>query len=120
MLPVALWILRPAYRVASRQQRAWHKLNRRLARLDLQAQLGEGPRAWQQRLSDVLPHQRGVIAAFFDDYVELTYATAPGDSHGQDFRRLERSLTELLRALPRRRPPRPTRLAGLPDEEPER
>ena len=120
MLPVALWILRPACRVASRQQRAWHKLNRRLARLRLQAQVGEGPRAWQQRLSEGLPRQQAEIAAFFDAYVALTYAEPAKDEEKPLSAQMERSLAALLRALPRRRPPRPSRLAGLPDGDTER
>ena len=118
MLPLAWWILRPAYRAASRQQRAWYKLNRRLARMKLQVQVGEGPRAWQQRLSEALPGQREEIAGFFDSYVQLTYAAPAGDRSPQrGERELEQRLSALLRALPRRRPPRPTRLVGLPDEE---
>ncbi|MFA5678833.1 MAG: DUF3488 and transglutaminase-like domain-containing protein [Pseudomonas sp.] len=120
MLPIAWWILRPAYRAANRQQRAWQKLNRRLARLQLQVQTGEGPRAWQQRLSTALPRQRSEIAAFFDAYVLLTYATAPDEASNQHVPALEQHLAVLLRALPRRRPPRPTRLAGLPDDDRER
>ncbi len=120
MLPLAWWILRPAWRAGSRQQRVWLRLNRRLARLQLQARTGEGPRAWQQRLGEALPRQRAELAAFFDAYVQLTYATAPGADTGQEARILEQRLKSLLRALPRRRPPRPTRLAGLPDEEQER
>ena len=120
MLPLAWWILRPAYRATSRQQRAWHKLNRRLARLRLQAQVGEGPRAWQQRLSEGLPRQQAEIAAFFDAYVALTYAEPAKDEEKPLSAQMERSLAALLRALPRRRPPRPSRLAGLPDGDTER
>lgn len=117
MLPLAWWILRPVYRAASRQQRAWQKLNRRLARLQLQARTGEGPRAWQQRLSEALPRQQAELAAFFDAYVQLTYAMPAGDRTEGRARQMEGSLRVLLRSLPRRRPPRSTRLAGLPDQE---
>lgn len=117
MLPLAWWILRPAYPAISRQQQAWQKLNRRLSRLQLQVQVGEGPRAWQQRLSEVLPHQKAKLAAFFDAYVQLTYATPIGEKAETGAREMEQSLLVLLRALPRRRPPRPTRLAGLPERD---
>jgi len=115
MLPMAWWILRPARRPVSRQRRAWLKLNRRLARLQLQAATGEGPRAWQQRLMQTLPGQQAEISDFFDEYVRLSYATAPGAGEGSS-RQLDLALRALLRALPRSRPPRPITLAGLPDE----
>ena len=117
MLPLAWWILRPAYRQASRQQRAWHKLNRRLAGLQLQARTGEGPRAWQQRLNETLPQQRAEIAGFFDVYVQLTYADPAPQQADRLSAQLEQRLGVLLRRLPRRRPPRPSRLAGLPEDD---
>lgn len=120
MLPLAWWILRPARRPASAEQRAWQKLNRRLARLQLQARTGEGPRAWQARLTAALPNQRAEIAAFMDAYVELIYATPSGSRPPVPAGRLAQRLTALLRVLPRRRPPRPTSLANLPDEPGER
>ena len=116
MLPLAWWILRPARRAVTRQQRAWHTLNRRLARLQLQALTGEGPRAWQQRISAVLPRQRAEIDGFFDVYVQLTYAEPAPEQVALLSAQLERRLAVLLRSVPRRRPPRPTRLAGLPDD----
>ncbi|WP_185266512.1 transglutaminase TgpA family protein [Halopseudomonas xiamenensis] len=115
MLPMAWWILRPARRQLNRQGRAWLKLNRRLARLQLQAATGEGPRAWEQRLLLALPGQRVEISRFFDEYVRLAYASRQPGGGGSP--QLERRLCALLRALPRSRPPRPITLAGLPDGE---
>ena len=115
MLPMAWWILRPARRPLNRQSRAWLKLNRRLARLQLQAATGEGPRAWEQRLLLALPGQRLEISGFFDEYVRLAYASTQDAGGGS--RQLEWTLRTLLRALPRSRPPRPITLAGLPDGE---
>lgn len=117
MLPLAWWILRPARLAVSRQQRAWHKLNRRLAGLQLQLRTGEGPRAWQQRLSEALPRQHAELGGFFDVYIQLNYAEPAAQQVDRLSGQLEQRLAELLRSLPRRRPPRPTRLAGSPDDD---
>ncbi|HIZ50722.1 MAG TPA: DUF3488 domain-containing protein [Candidatus Pseudomonas excrementavium] len=117
MLPMALWILRPARRPRDPQRRAWHTLNRRLARLQLQAKTGEGPRDWQQRLEQILPGQRMELAAFFDEYIRLSYATAP-DSAAPAATQLNLALRNLLRALPRTRPRRPITPLDLPGEGP--
>ena len=120
MVPVAWWILRPARRPTGYRQRAWQKLNRRLARLQLQARTGEGPRAWQARLVEALPRQQEEISAFMDTYVELTYASPTGSDASHASRLLAKRLAALLRVLPRRRPPRPTSLASLPGRPQER
>lgn len=120
MLPLAWWVLRPSYRSMERHQLVWQKLNRRLARLGLQAYTGEGPEAWQQRLMIALPRQQADIARFFDTYILLTYATPAGVESAQDVRILEQRLAALLRVLPRRTPPRPTSLVDLPGKESER
>lgn len=117
MLPLAFWILRPDLRPGAPELKAWRRLNRRLARMQLQAGAGEGPRAWQQRLRQALPRQQAELDAFFDAWVGLTYAAVDDSSRAAELMRMQRSLKCLLKALPRRRPPRPTRLAGLPDGE---
>src|SRR5690606_30553894 len=117
MLPLACWILRPDLRPSAPELKAWRRLNRRLARMQLQAGAGEGPRAWQQRLGQALPRQQAELDVFFDAWVGLTYAAVDDSSRAAELMRMQRSLKRLLKALPRRRPPRPTRPAGLPDGE---
>lgn len=102
MVPLALWTLRPERRDRDPRKRAWIELNRRLARLGLQAHSGEGPRDWQRRLGDALPEQRDELAAFFEHYVLLTYAHS---GEGPDLALLDElhlRLQRLLRSLPRR------------------
>ncbi|UAW96926.1 DUF3488 domain-containing protein [Halopseudomonas nanhaiensis] len=122
MIPLALWTLRPQRRRRDPRQDAWLKLNRRLARIGLQAGVSEGPRAWQARLSQALPDQRGQLAAFFDDYVRLTYSQEASARGRQQSRELTRSLGHLLSVIPRRKPPRPIRPVSdhdLPTERPD-
>lgn len=123
MLPMALWILRPERRLKDPQQRAWLKLNKRLARLQLQVKTGEGPRAWQQRLMQSLPGQRTELTAFFDEYIRLSYAVAPGaaapgaaapDAAEPSSAQLYATLRNLVRVLPRRRPRQPITVVDLP------
>ncbi len=101
MVPLALWTLRPQRRRRDPRREAWLRLNRRLARIGLQAQTAEGPRAWQARLSQALPRQREELAAFFDEYVRVTYAAAAGSGGRGQWSDLERNLKRLLRAIPR-------------------
>ena len=122
MLPVAIWILRPQRIRRDPRQKAWKKLNDRLARIGLQADTGEGPRAWQARLSGALPKQRTEIDSFFDEYVRLSYSgqAQPGDRGA--WRALRGRLNRLLRSLPRRKPPRPSAEVvdqRLPGESPD-
>jgi len=117
MLPLAFWILRPDLRPSAPELKAWRRLNRRLARLQLQAGAGEGPRAWQQRLRQALPRQQAELDAFFDAWVRLRYAGSDQAGRATELARMKHGLKRLIKALPRRRPPRPTRLAGLPDGE---
>lgn len=118
MLPMALWILRPERRLKDPQQRAWLKLNKRLARLQLQVKTGEGPRAWQQRLMQSLPGQRTELTAFFDEYIRLSYAIAPGavapGAAEPSSAQLYAALRNLVRVLPRRRPRQPITVVDLP------
>ena len=108
MIPLTLWTLRPQRRRRDPREQAWRRLNRRLARIGLQAGISEGPRAWQARLSEALPDQREPLAAFFDEYVRLTYSADATSVNRQQRRSLARLLRPLLRSIPRRRPPRPT------------
>jgi len=117
MLPLAFWILRPDMRPSAPELKAWRRLNRRLVKLQLQVGAGEGPRAWQQRLSQALPRQRAELDAFFDAWVRLRYAGEDQAGRAAELTRMKHSLKRLIKALPRRRSPRPTRLAGLPDGE---
>ncbi|TVP92116.1 MAG: DUF3488 domain-containing protein [Pseudomonadaceae bacterium] len=105
MIPLALWTLRPGKRARDKRKRAWQLLDRRLQSLGLQAQRGEGPRAWQQRLSAALPQQGEAIDAFFAEYERLTYASQDTPDKLQ-LQLLDQRLKTLLRALPRRRPPK--------------
>lgn len=104
MIPLALWILRPGRLPRDPRRRAWARLDRRLQRLGLQAKRGEGPRAWQARLSEALPGCRVRLDAFFDEYVQQAYASADkvADRAGQA--RLREYERELRRCLPRRLP----------------
>ncbi|SDS34069.1 Transglutaminase-like superfamily protein [Halopseudomonas xinjiangensis] len=102
MIPLALWTLRPQRHRRDPRREAWLRLNRRLARIGLQADKAEGPRAWEARLSEALPRQRDELAAFFDEYVRLTYAGAAGAGGRRQWRDFERRLKRLLRAIPRR------------------
>ena len=105
MLLQALWWLRPQRQSGSAQQRAWVRLDQRLARLRLQALPGEGPRDWQQRLQLALPWQRSAIDGFFDEFVRQSYAAlASGSGSGEDQQRLQARLKALIKALPRKRP----------------
>ena len=103
MLLQALWWLRPQRQSGSAQQRAWVRLDQRLARLRLQALPGEGPRDWQQRLQLALPWQRSAIDGFFDEFVRQSYAALASGS-GEDQQRLQARLKALIKALPRKRP----------------
>ena len=108
MLPLALWILRPGKRPRDKRQLAWYRLNRRLQRLGLAARKGEGPRDWQRRLCAALPQQRTSIEAFFAAWEHLTYASdQEPDAAARAL--LQARLQTLLRDLPRRRPPAPSR-----------
>ncbi|MFZ2288610.1 MAG: DUF3488 and DUF4129 domain-containing transglutaminase family protein [Halopseudomonas yangmingensis] len=109
-VPVVLWILRPARRAADWRVRAWQRLDRRLARIGLQAQPGEGPRSWELRLMQHLPGQRAELKAFFEQFVQVTYAEPEAGSRRSGRKALQQSLRVLLRRLPRRRPPQPTRV----------
>lgn len=107
ILPVALWVLRPQRRPVDPIRRSWDRLNRRLIRLQLQARQGEGPRDWQARIQASLTGQQAELSAFFDEYVRLVYE-APADTLNiARTQTLKRSLQVLLKALPRKRPPRP-------------
>ena len=109
MIPLALWILRPGRLPRDPRRRAWARLDRRLQRLGLHAMRGEGPRAWQARLDQALPGSRRQIGAFFDEYVQQTYANAGDRPDRADSLRLRALERELRRSLPRRRPRRPIR-----------
>lgn len=115
-LPVALWILRPQRRSKDPARRALDQLDRRLARLQLQARSGEGPRAWQLRLMQDLPGQRPEITAFFDEYVRLVYSAPAGAQNVAHSEKLKWALRDLLNGLPRKRPPQPTRALSLPEQ----
>jgi len=109
MIPLALWILRPGRLPRDPRRRAWARLDRRLQRLGLQAMRGEGPRAWQARLDQALPGSRRQIEAFFDEYVQQTYANAGDRLDRADSLRLRALERELRRSLPRKRPRGPIR-----------
>ncbi|WP_339648315.1 DUF3488 and transglutaminase-like domain-containing protein [Halopseudomonas pelagia] len=104
MIPLALWTLRPGRQHRDSRQRAWQRLDRRLARLHLRALRGEGPRVWQARLAIALPAQREVLAAFFDEYVQQMYGLGAARPNRQQQAKLNRHLALLLRQLPRKRP----------------
>ncbi|PCC98185.1 transglutaminaseTgpA domain-containing protein [Halopseudomonas pelagia] len=106
MIPLALWTLRPGRMHRDPRQRAWQLLDRRLLRLGLNAQRGEGPRAWQARLEIALPNQRTALAAFFDEYVEQMYVLGAELPDRQQQVRLRGHLQTLIRQLPRKRPAR--------------
>ncbi|MEH6566334.1 MAG: DUF3488 and DUF4129 domain-containing transglutaminase family protein [Halopseudomonas sp.] len=103
MLLQAAWWLRPQRQQGSAQQQAWAVLDRRLTRLGLQAQPGEGPRNWQQRLRAALPGQRSAVDGFFDEFVRQSYALADNAEPAEQ-QRLRQHLRVLLAALPRKRP----------------
>lgn len=104
MIPLALWTLRPERRDHDPRKRAWYELSRRLQKLGLQARPGEGPRDWQRRLGEALPEQQVELAAFFDQYVLLTYAHT-GERPGRaKLAELRLRLQTLMRSLPRRLP----------------
>lgn len=113
MLPVALWISRPIRRPTDPVQVIWYRLDKRLARLKLQAQVGEGPRAWQMRLMRRLPAQESEITAFFNEYIRLVYATEGRGATNRDAKQLKYALRSLLRALPRKVPPGPVSVLDL-------
>lgn len=109
MIPLALWTLRPGRLHSDPRQRAWQQLDKRLTRLHLQAHRGEGPRAWQARLTEALPEQRDAIEGFYDEYVQQMYELGGQSPDRQQRARLRQKLADLIRQLPRRRKAR----AGL-------
>lgn len=115
MIPLALWTLRPGRLPQDPRRRAWVRLDKRLQRLGLQARRGEGPRAWQARLSEALPGCRNNLDAFFDEYVRQTYAS-PDDEPGRaSYTRLRELERELRSCLPRKAPRGAIRALGDQD-----
>lgn len=105
MVPLALWTLRPGRSPRDPRRRAWARLDQRLLRLGLQAGRGEGPRAWQRRLTSALPGSRLELDAFFDEYVRQTYAS-PNDPPDRAMQARLRTLERDLRRCLPRKPPR--------------